>query len=196
MNYRRLAFGAAGLALLGLALTATGDGVFGRLRTAAVAALGNDYYLVAGIGAVALLVAVPVLLSGRAGNLDRTEMPDPERPIVASVDGREFDRTVHGWRFRLPLVGRPARERVRTRLRSAAVETVAAADGCRRSEAERRVADGEWTANPAAGAFLAADRPMTPASVRLRAWLGGEATPERCAVETAAEIAAYAGGDR
>lgn len=186
MNVRRLALGTAGLLLLGVGTTASGEDPVRGAGTALVSTLGNDYLLVVAIGAVAMLVAGSLLVSGRSSALDRAEMPDPEGPMVAEPAGREFDETVHGWRFRLPVVGRRVRDRVRERLREAAVETVVA-EGRPRADAERLVENGSWTTDPAAGAFLASGTP--PSSVRMRAWFAGRTVPEHCADRVATAIA-------
>ena len=85
----RLLLAAAGVTTLAGAMTIDSAGVLPV--DAAVAALGNDYFLVAAVGAVALALGLAAYASGRTANIDQTEMPAPERPTSAPAAGSGFD---------------------------------------------------------------------------------------------------------
>lgn len=139
---------------------------------AAVTALGNDYFLVAAVGAAALALGLAAYASGRTANVDQTEMPTPERPASAPAAGSGFDADSRRWALAVPFYGADRRRRLRERLRTAAVEAVRHADNCDRGTAESRVDAGEWTDDSVAAAFLATDRRVS-LGVRLRSVLGG-----------------------
>ncbi len=139
---------------------------------AAVSALGNDYFLVVAVGAVALAAGLAAYASGRASNVGGAEMPAPERPTSAPAAGSGFDTDRGRWALVVPMYGADRRRRLRERLRTAAVETVRHADNCDRATAEARVDAGEWTDDDVAAAFLAEGR-RVPLRARLRSVLGG-----------------------
>lgn len=155
MKRRRLLLGTLGVVVLGVGVTVAGDGPLAATIDGVVAALGSDYRLLAAIAAVGVIAAAAMLFSGRTGNLKQRSMPDPEGSVSAPTPGDGFDERVSGLRFALPLVGRSHRQRVRDRLRTAAIEAVRYSDQCSHAVAERRVATGAWTDDPAAVAFLA-----------------------------------------
>ena len=188
MNARRAALGALGVVALAVAQSATGDGAFAGLVSAAVSALGNDYLFVASVGGASIVVAAAMLYSGRSANLTQATMPDPERPTAVPAAGDGFDERVESLRFALPVVGRRERERVRERLRTAAVEATVRSAGCSRGEAERRVASGAWTDDDDAAAFLSStDSPASPER-RLRLFAAGDTLGRRRVRRTVEEI--------
>lgn len=142
------------------------------LTGAVVDTFGHDYSVAAGLGVLAVIAAVAVLLSGRGSVMHQTEMPAVERPVPVPAAGEPLDEAIGRWRMAIPLVGRATLERVRDRLRSAAVVAVASDEGCSRPDARKRVEDGTWTDDPVAAAFLA-DR-----SSWVGAWLSGLANRE------------------
>lgn len=195
MRWRRVLLGTLGVASLGLALTVADAGPLAAAARTGVETLGNDYLLVAALGALGTLVGLLMLATGRSGNLVQTTTPDPERPPSVPAAGDDFDRTVRSLRFTLPLVGRSARRTVRERLRAAAVEATAHDAGCSRAEAERRVADGTWTDDDAAAAFLATDGgPSAAVGGRLTALVDGETLGQRRARRAADAVVARARG--
>lgn len=195
MKRRRIVLGAAGVVLLGLALLGSGDGPLADLVDAAVTALGNDYLFLVAIAAGGLVVASAMVVSGRAGNLEQARMPDPERPVAVPTPGAGFDDQVGSVRFGLPVVGESRRESVRERLRASAVDVTMRSAGCSREEAERMVADGRWTDDPDAAAFLSESDPASVPEL-LQAGLRGETPSQRRARRTAEEIVARAPGAR
>lgn len=196
MKPRRIVLGVAGVALLGLAVVGSGDGPPADLVEAAVAALGNDYLFLVAIAAGGLVVAAAMVVSGRAGNLEQARMPDPERPVAVPAPGAEFDDRIGRLRFGLPIVGRSERESVRERLRASAVDVTMRSTGCSSDEAERRVAEGRWTDDPDAAAFLSASDRSVSVPELLGAVLRGETPEQRRARRAAAEVVARAPGAR
>ncbi|WP_089669516.1 DUF7269 family protein [Halobacterium jilantaiense] len=69
------------------------------------------------------------------------------------TQGATFDRLA-GWRVLPPVVPATDRDRIRNRLRAAAVEAVAGSAACDYETARRQVRRGDWTADAVAGAFL------------------------------------------
>lgn len=162
MNVRtgrlRLLAGLAGVAALCVALVTDAAVPVGTL----VDRVGSDYLLVAAVGGVALLLSVPVLLSGRAAKLEQTETPDPEWPATAAPAGRGLDETRTSLALALPVVGAEPRARLRERLRQAAAGAVARSNGCSQRAALTRVERGEWCSDPVAATFLADGTMLSP----------------------------------
>lgn len=151
MNARRLLFGVGGLCCLALGTVVQG---VGTEITDAFTSAGGDYVLVSALSVLALVAAVPVIVSGRESQLDQAETPDPETSVDTPPAGASFDETVRGWRFRTPIVGDRTRTTVESRLRKAAVEAVMRNEDCGRDEARRLVRRGEWTDDDVAAAYL------------------------------------------
>lgn len=187
MSGRRVLFGLSGAVALVLAIAGGSEVI--PIRTL-IAVLGNDYLLVVAIGAFGLFVAIPVLVSGRDGNLVQAEMPAPEEPVSVHPAGNEFDETVGSWRYCLPIAGRSRRQEVRERLRTAAIETLMRTENCSREDARRLVDSGAWTNDPTVAAYLG-DSDVAAVSVGTRAstFLTGRTWHEHCAYRAAAEIA-------
>ncbi|QLG60379.1 DUF7269 family protein [Halorarum salinum] len=192
MKRRRVVLGAAGVALLGLAVLGSGEGPAADLVDDAVAALGNDYLFLVAIAAGGLVVAAAMAVSGRASNVEQARMPDPERPVAVPAPGAGFDDRVGSVGFGLPVVGRSARESVRERLRACAVDVTMRSAGCGGEEARRRVDDGRWTDDPDAAAFLSSSGRSASLPTLLRAALRGETPAQRRARRAAEEVVARA----
>jgi hypothetical protein len=191
MRRARVALAAAGVAALALAIAIAGsEGA--DPASAVVAALGNDYFLIAAFGAAALALAAPILASGRAANLRQYEMPTPERPTSAAAAGAGFDEACRRWRLHVPVYGVEARERLRARLLTAAVETERRRADCDLETARERVRDGDWGDDGVAAAFLAGER--TPPSVWIAALAAGEPPFGRAARRTAETVVRRNGG--
>jgi len=133
---------------------------------AAARALGNDYLLLAAIGGIAALAAIAATASGRAERMNQASTPDPEGPVTVPPAGGTLDESLSSWQLRLPVLGAGQRETVRDRLRAAAVGTVRRSEGCSRTEAAAKVADGEWTDDDHVARFLAEDDLSVVATVR------------------------------
>jgi hypothetical protein len=189
MNWRRVVVGTLGVVALAVGVTVAGDGPVSTVVGDVVETLGNDYLLLAAIAGLGVAVAAAMLISGRSTNLDRTTMPDPERPTAAPVPGDDFDDMVGRLRFTLPLVGRSTRRTVRERLRTAATDAVRHSERCSRAEAARRVAAGTWTDDSAASAFLSEGQSYGSVPAHVTAFVDGETLGQRRVRRTVDEIA-------
>ena len=187
MRGRRIMLGLVGVLALVFAVAGGANAVPIHLL---VAKLGNDYLLVVAIGSIGLLVAIPVLASGRDGNLVQADMPAPEEPVTVPPAGNDFDETVESWSYRLPFVGRKHRRNVKERLRTTAIETVMRAENCTRKDARRLVESGEWTDDPTAAAYLGdSNVPGTGIGNRASTVLTGKSWHQHCSQRTATAIA-------
>ena len=154
MRLRRVVPGAIGIIALGLALGLADRPAESLPIEALVGLLGNDYLLVAVFAVFALLLALPVVLSGRPGALEQADVPDPEFPVAAPPPGASVDEQAGRLRTVLPIVGSSRRREIRVRLRETAIRTVMRTDGCDRRTATERVDGGTWTADRRAAGFL------------------------------------------
>lgn len=191
MNVRQVLLGAGGLLCLVVG-TLVQD--VGTAVTEPFAGTGGDYVLMAALSGLALLVAVPVVVSGRDGNLDQTETPDPEIPVDVPPAGVDFDETIRGWRFRTPVVGDSTRQQVKDRLERGAVGALMRAQNCGRGRARRLVRDGEWTDDTEAAAFLGSPT-QSVAETTAAALLHRETPAEYRARRTAEAIHAVEDGE-
>lgn len=195
MNYRRALLGVAGVTLVSLAIAASG--LVSALVPSGplVSLLGNDYAFVALLGLAGLVVAAVVV--GRGDAVDQTRMPDPESATAVLAPGDEFAATLGRWQLVVPFAGRELEGTVRDRLREAAVRTVRRTGNCDADAARDRVADGTWTEDRHAAAFLA-DGARPSLGARLEAALHGDAWFVYGARRTAAAVAdlAESGGRR
>lgn len=142
-----------------------------------------DYYLVAGIAGVGLLLGLIFAYQGRAGTVRQAETPDPEGAQSVPAPGDDFDELVNearGWR------SGDAKGEIRERVREAAVDVVASTRNCSRYEAENRVDNGGWTADRYASSFLGGSgAPRLPLLTRLQVAYGG--SPFETAVQRTVE---------
>lgn len=162
MKRRQLLAAGAGVVVLAVGLVVGGtEGAVDALATT----LGGDYFVLVALGGVALLAAIPVVVSARSATLQQAETPDPETTVDRPPAGDDFDTAVAAWRFRLPVVGESARDSVRERLREAAVDTLVRTRDCDRTAATRLVAEGRWTDDREAATFLATATHRTPNAV-------------------------------
>lgn len=182
---RRLVAAVGTLLAAGVALVVLDPSIAAAIPVeTVVAVLGNDYFFVAVFAALALGLAV-VALGGRAvSGLDQTTPPRPETVQEAPLFGSDFDETVSRgvglWLFR----NADRKASVRERLRESAVHAEIRAGRHGRSAAEQAVADGTWTTDPEAAAFLD-ESAAPPLEGRLRAALHGETWFQRGARRTA-----------
>ena len=154
MRLRRAVPGAIGILALGLALGLADRSAASNSIEALVELLGNDYLLVAIFAVFALLLALPVVLSGRPGALEQASVPEPEVPVAAPPPGASVDEEAGRLHTVLPIVGSPHRRELRDRLRETAIRTVMRTDGCDRRTATERVDSRTWTADRRAARFL------------------------------------------
>lgn len=186
-----------GLAALPLVAPSTADLPLVRALPSLV---GEDAGSVALVAAVCLGFLVGVLALLPSG----TDADDPfealrERPpeaVTAGSEARaggEFDARL----ARAAETGDASMADLRTRLRSLAAESHAAATGIDHETARERVRTGEWTDDRTARAFLASHRDVTPSvTSRVRLWLDPPAERRRRVRVTVAEIATLLEGAR
>ena len=150
-----------GLGVLGAASLAVAGGTVLVPGLAAgldvTATFGNDYLFVVPIALATVSVVVGVVASRTARGVDQARPPDPEGVPTADSPSAEFDRLVEGGWPRAIGAHRNA-ERLRGRLREAAIRTVMRTDRCSREAATRHVDEGTWTDDAVAAAFVARDR--------------------------------------
>lgn len=137
---------------------------------AVVAALGNDYLLVAVVAAFALACLL-VVVAARAV-VGVTEATPPPVEAVAPETPERLDRSLESLP---PVRATDEHRRIRERLRRAAVRAVVDSTRCARTAAQERVDDGSWTSDANAAAFLAGESLDPPSTARrVRARLRGE----------------------
>ncbi|WP_256301015.1 DUF7269 family protein [Haloarchaeobius salinus] len=172
MKLRRAGLGLVGIAAIAGFLLTQGDIANLLPVDVAVDMLGNDYLVVAVVAATGFGLALLLVASGRPGNVDEVTTPDPERAISLPVPGDDFDAAMGSRLALLPLVGGTDRAAIRERLHSDLVHWLMRSENCSRSEAELRVATGDWTDDHYAALFLAdGTRRRDRVSAVLRSWL-------------------------
>lgn len=154
MQHSRLLLVVVGVGALLAALAVSVPDVSG-----VVAAVGSDYFLVAGVAVVGLLLAAGRFHSGRTSAIEQATMPEPERPVSVRPLGARFDRALSDRRLGLPVVGDSPRERLHAELRATALRTVCRVGHCDLGSAADHLARGDWTDDADAAAFLAAEEP-------------------------------------
>lgn len=185
---RQLALGVLGglVLLLGLLTVLAPAGAAGSVR-ALVAFLGNDYVLVAIVGALALLLGLSVLAVRGKSGLDQAAPPPPEPIYPVPRHGESIDAFLAGQDVGNSS-GSDSPDEMRARLRTVAITTVMRAANCTQAEARERVETGAWTDEELAADFLTETE--TPGlGTRLRAALRGTSMHQQAARVTAAEIA-------
>lgn len=183
MNYRRLAL-YVGIVALGFSLVSIAyPGFLG---------FSLDRILVSGIGVLALIQALRVIQTRRHGELDEAKTPDPELPIATPSPGEDIESalmqfldTRHSYYYRT---------RIRDGLRSAAMSVLTQYEAYSKTEAEEAIANGTWTDDIYAAAFLNSEKtPTPPLRTRLRNMVRRESSLRRDIRHTVDEIAATAG---
>lgn len=158
-------------ASLGIALAGLGLMIVIAPETAGL--LNLPRIAIVGVGLFAVVEAARALQIRRRTEIDAAEPTDPEDREETDWPGDSFDRRVAALsRKRGRSWAGGEHERLRRRLRSAAVEAAGHRWRLPTSEAESRVDAGEWTEDPAAAWFLGGpevERP--PWNIRLRAFL-------------------------
>lgn len=173
---------ALGTALLASVLVVTGTNLPVDVL---VSALGNDYFVLALLGGVAVVGAASVQVRRRIGGIDQATPPDTEDVHIVPTLGSDLDDYLAA-----PLgVGESEPPGTRTRLFRLAVTVVMREDGCPRVEAERRVENGTWTTDPCAATYLArGEAGSVSSSQRLRAALRGDSATQHGVRRAATEI--------
>ncbi|MGM0606056.1 MAG: DUF7269 family protein [Halobacteriota archaeon] len=121
---------------------------------AAIEVLGSDYVILAVLGLLAVGLSGILLVARRIRGVTEADPPEVEGVQSASYPGEAFDPKsdrLLGGRF----TGRANR---RERLKETAIRTTMRAEGCTRTTAARKVAEGTWTDDPVAATYLSEDR--------------------------------------
>lgn len=127
------------------------------------------------LGALALVQALRSLRTRWRTAVDGAEPPEPETRLETAWPGDDFDDRVAALSSRRWYGAR--QERLRQRLRAAAVDAAAHRWRLTTDAARERVAAGAWTDDPAAAWFLGGQTvPPPPWSVRARALVGPGST--------------------
>lgn len=171
MTALRSFFASIGIALAGV-------GLLFVLAPEAASTLPLPRVGVVVLGLFALLQGLRSLQTRRRAGIDGAEPPDVESRLETDRPGDEFDQ-------RMALLARTRgqswsggeRERLRRRLRAAAVEAVGHRWRLSTEEARGRIETGEWTDDPAAAWFLGGTEvPRPPWRVRIQAFVGFSTT--------------------
>lgn len=163
--------------------------------SAAVGLAGNDYFLLGAVGVATLGVLAWTVWRRATSRLDVADPPDPETVPTAPRPGRAFDEAVAPSLSLRPWCRASERERIRERLREAALAAEMRRDGCSRDVARERLETGAWTSDPRAARFL---RPgasfRLTVGERLQTALRGRTSFQRAAKATAEALTRRHGG--
>jgi hypothetical protein len=139
----------------------------------AIDVLGSDYLVVAGLGIVALVLLIVMLVARAVSSVDEAAPPEPEYVERVPVLGAAFDDLVDDGLGLRATYFSDEPEEVREDLREQATRTLIRKRGLAREEARALVESGEWTDDRAASEFLAVNGAASR-SDRVRAALRGE----------------------
>lgn len=164
-----------------------------------VAAVGNGYLLVAGVGVLAVVWAVAAGTDWVLYGAEQATVPERESFVAVPAPGGEFDEAVAELAGERERAARPVdhREKVRERLRRDAARTLVLHRGYDREAAREAVAAGTWTDDRFAADFLAErdDAPRPRWYQRLWRWLRRADSFAVGATRTVDAVAAVAEGD-
>lgn len=148
-------------------------------------ALGRSLVVLVGVGA--LVQAVRLGRERRGSDAAWTETPDPERGATAPPPGDDADEVLSEFAG-----SRASGVRTRTRdaLETIATEVLVRYAGYEPEAARERIADGTWTDEPHAAAFLGdANAPASSLRDRVRDRISGQSTIDRDVRHTVDAIA-------
>lgn len=168
-----------------------------------LATFGGETLLVV-VGVLAVVQGVRVTMQRRRHAPRQATTPDPETLQDLPVPGDDLDETLATVRRRPPrsLGPRAAkslrrrRERIRSRIEAAAVETVVRQHGCTRERARLALETGEWTDDPYAAAFFTGELTGVGRGEWLRRRLSSEPPFARRARRAAQAVADLAEAER
>ncbi|WP_435347556.1 DUF7269 family protein [Haloarchaeobius sp. HRN-SO-5] len=173
------------LSVVGVALALTGFVLVAVPGLASSVALDDAVLVV--VGLLAVVQGVRVAWSRRRSPYEQVETPDPEDAQDLPTPGDEFDDLLVDAGTDRRAV--KSRETVRERLKRAAVATIVRTQGCSRTEAQRRVDEGEWTDDPYAAAFFTGRVEGASLVSRIDLRNEMESQYQRWAVHAASEVA-------
>jgi len=155
------------LTTVGIAAVALG--VVFAVQPGLAAAVGVDYAAVLLVGMIALVQGVRTAHARRSSDVHGAETPDVEAVETMPTPGDEFDQTVADLRSGPRRVLVRERSDLHDRIEEAAVTAVADRENCSREAARERIADGTWTDDVHAAAFLGDEEaPSVPLVNRLK----------------------------
>jgi uncharacterized protein (DUF58 family) len=156
-----------------------------------VPGLDLDRVLVSVVGVLALALAWRLGERRRREGLDEATTPDPERPVASAPPGADLGSAVDAFLDTRHI--HRYRTRLREGLRAAAVAVLTQYGSRGQAEAEAAVADGTWTDDVHAAAFLGDDdAPDRPRGAWLADAVGGTSSHRRGvrrAVDAVASVA-------
>lgn len=156
MNRRAIIAGIGILLALGAGLLLVRPQFVGRLEPL-LAAVENTYFLLVGVAAIASVQALRDFLRGASIGVQYNHAPAVESFAPAPTPGTELDEAVHELCHTRGVRQTRDRDRIRERLRSDAIETLATTGGYSRREAETAVEEGTWTDDRFAAGFVGSD---------------------------------------
>ncbi|MFC5135436.1 MULTISPECIES: DUF7269 family protein [Haloferacaceae] len=161
------------LAAVGIAAVAAGFLV--AVDRGLASTLDFSWVVVTLIGLLGVIQGVRYASARRGRERRSTDLGEPERRERAAVPGADFDATVARAASARRRRGRAARDDVRSRVRAAAVRTVARERNCSRERAAELVEEGTWTDDRTAAAFLSRSASY-PLRDQIRGGLPGRST--------------------
>lgn len=174
---------------IGVAVAATSTPVGAGVVSAATEQVGNDYVLVAVVGAVAFVLTLLFVILRVLTGIDQITPPEPEGIPTARHPGAEFDEYVRGPVGLRTLLRTDEPQQIHDRLREVAIQTVMQRTNCSREAARRQVDEGTWTDDIDAAAYLGGpESPDVLWSSRIRAALIGRSWHQWAAGRTARDI--------
>ncbi|MFB6129789.1 MAG: DUF58 domain-containing protein [Salinigranum sp.] len=182
MNGSR-ALAAAGVVALAVALAV--------LASPGLLAVSLDRLAVTAVGVLALLVAVGVARRRLHHEYRQAATPDPELPADVPPPGADLDDVLAQFDDSRPVYYFGSS--LRRGLDAAAVAVLVRYHNLSVEEARERLADGTWTDDPYAAAFLGDDLPPPPLGVRLRSLLTPGSTYQRRVARTVDAVVEVAG---
>lgn len=148
----------------------------------------DDVLLVTAFFTITFSAGTLLLTLGGLLKDNKSAPPEPETTPRIPQAGSEFDRLISRRLFAQRLA-EDERQRIRTRLRHAAIETIQRTAGVSRTRAEELVEHGEWTGDKTAAAFLG--QPTAPRSVQLYNYVSSQVAFQHGARQTAQAIVMY-----
>lgn len=161
----------------------------------AVARRDRGYLLVAGVGSLALVAVAFILASRVVYGIHQATPPTPESPSAVPTPGDSLDAFIEGDMGVRELLGAERGTAVKDRLRTAAIRSVMRTTRVDRETARQRVERGEWTDDPTARAYLAAQGSV-PLRTRAVAMFRGQSAGQYGASRAAAAISRLEDRDR
>lgn len=179
----------AGSALVFAALLATGVFYIEPQLVTVLQWPGDDVLLVAAFFTITFSAGTLLLTLDGLVEDDTSTLPEPETTPQIPQAGSELNHLISR-RLLARRLAEDERQRIRSRLRHTAIETIQRTDSISRKRAAELVEHGEWTDNTTAAAFLG--QPTVPRSVQLCNRVSSHVAFRHGARQTAQAIVTYA----